>query len=411
MTVENLDSQTAINTGLELENLNSTALILGGGGARAAYQVGVLNAIREVLCEQSGPGQPLPFKVLCGTSAGAINATALASHATCFDAAMDKLMHVWSTFEPCHVYRTDVSGAVGNAGHWLSALSMGWLVRNTPRSLFDNRPLRALLQKSIDFNAIDRSIAQGHLDALAISTSSYSSGRNVIFYQSRSDIKPWTRSQRLATRTTIAVDHLMASSAIPFVFPATRLQFGQQSGFFGDGAMRQSSPISPAIHLGANRIVLIGAGQIQENNSSIPQSDTDNQADYPGLGQIGGHVMASIFLDGVASDMERLERINRTLDIMTPEQQTQSGLRPLDLLSITPSERLDTLAVPFVRNLPRTTRSALRILGATGPRGVGLSSYLLFDKHYTCALIELGHRDGMAHREEIARFLQASNNR
>jgi len=382
----------------------STALILGGGGARAAYQVGVLDAMRQVLCELNNGDCPLPFKVLCGTSAGAINATALASHAASFDTGIDKLLHVWRGFRPDQVYRTDLKGALLNAGHWFSALSMGWLIKEAPRSLFDNRPLRQLLEQHIDFHSIDTAIARGHLEALAISTSSYSSGRHVTFYQSHHPIKPWTRSRRLAARTTIGVDHLMASSAIPFVFPATRLQIDQTSGFFGDGAMRQNAPISPAIHLGARRIVVIGAGQVEENSGDSPSMDTDNQSEYPGLGQIGGHVMASIFLDGMASDVERLERINRTLNIMTTEQQQQTGLKPMDLLSITPSVRLDSLAEPFIRNLPATTRSALRILGATGPRGVGLSSYLLFDRQYTRALIALGQHDGLARSAEIARF-------
>lgn len=386
------------------EGTPSTALILGGGGARAAYQVGVLDAIRQVLCELSGGDCPLPFRVLCGTSAGAINATSLASHAASLDTGVHRLLQVWSEFQPDQVYRTDVSGALGNAGHWLGALSMGWLIRGTPRSLFDNGPLQQLLEQNIDFNSIDRAIAQGHLDALAISTSSYSSGRHVTFYQSHHSIRPWTRSQRIAARTIIGVDHLMASSAIPFVFPAARLQINGRTGFFGDGAMRQNAPISPAIHLGASRIVVIGAGQVNESTGDDGDADSDNQTDYPGLAQIGGHVMASIFLDGMAGDVERLERVNRTLAIMTAEQQQQSGLKPLDLLTITPSERLDRLAEPYVRNLPRTTRSALRILGATGPRGVGLSSYLLFDRQYTQALIALGRRDGLARREEISAF-------
>ncbi|MGQ7847597.1 patatin-like phospholipase family protein [Granulosicoccus sp. 3-233] len=391
----------------------STALILGGGGARAAYQVGVLDAIRQVICQTRGSSCPLPFKVLCGTSAGAITATSLASHAASFDTAMTRLLQVWSDFQPNQVYRTDVGGALANASRWLSALSMGWLIKEPPRSLFDNRPLRQLLEQNIDFNSIDHAIARGHLEALAISTSSYSSGRHIVFYQSHHPITPWTRSRRLASRTTIGVDHLMASSAIPFVFPAARLQIDGKSGFFGDGAMRQNAPISPAIHLGATRIVVIGAGQIEENSGedadTPPSPDADDQTDYPALGQIGGHVMASIFLDGMAADVERLERINRTLDIMTPEQQQQSGLKPLDLLTITPSKRLDSLAEPFVRNLPRTTRSALRVLGATGPRGVGLSSYLLFDKQYTQTLIALGRRDGLARSDEIAAFFEDRN--
>ncbi len=381
-----------------------TALILGGGGARAAYQIGVLDAIRRILDTHPNCTQTFPFKVLCGTSAGAINVAWLASRSDSFDEAVQQLVSVWSEFQPSDVFRTDVPGALANAGHWLTALSMGWLIREAPRSLFDNGPLRELLSDRIDFHAIDKLIAQGHLDALAISTSSYSSGHHVTFYQSRSYIRPWTRTQRLAERTTIGLEHLMASSAIPLVFPATQLHIGERLEFFGDGAMRQTSPVSPAIHLGAERIVVIGAGQVEEGSDGNSADNSSHQTDYPGLAQIGGHVMASIFLDGVAGDVERLERINRTLEIMTEQQRIESGLKMLDLLSINPSQRLDTLAEPFIRNLPRTTRSALRILGATGPRGVGLASYLLFDKAYTQTLIELGRQDGMNRATEIVRF-------
>lgn len=382
----------------------STALILGGGGARAAYQVGVLDAIREVLGSTGSAAMPCPFSVLGGTSAGAINVAFLAGNVDAFDQAVRQLVEVWSTFRPSDIYRTDVPGAVANAAHWLSALSMGWLIREAPRSLFDNRPLRELLLRSIDFAGIDRAVAQGRLDALAISTSSYTTGRHVTFYQSRHHIEPWSRTQRMASRSTIDVTHLMASSAIPFVFPATRLKLDGHVEFFGDGAMRESTPISPVIHLGARRIVVIGAGQVHENANHQRQDTVSSQNDYPSLGQIGGHVMASIFLDGMAGDVERLERINKTLNIMTSEQQSRSGLRPIELLSITPSQRLDSLAVPHVRKLPRTTRSALRVLGATGPRGVGLASYLLFHRDYTRSLIELGRHDGLARGEDIATF-------
>lgn len=382
----------------------STALVLGGGGARAAYQIGVLDAIRQVLQLSQPAMRACPFNILSGTSAGAINVAYLAGKVDDFDLAVQELVSVWSAFTPGAVYRTDVRGALTNAAHWLSCLAMGWLVREAPRSLFDNDPLREMMELKIDFAGIDRAITQGRLDALAISTSSYTSGHHVTFYQSSRSIRPWSRTQRSAARTTIAVEHLMASSAIPFVFPAIRLRVDQHSEYFGDGAMRQSAPISPAIHLGADRIVVIGAGQVQDDENPDLLERLPSQNDYPSLGQIGGHVMASIFLDGMSSDVERLERINRTLEILTPQQQERIGLRPLNLLSITPSQRLDTLAKPFVRNLPRTTRSALRVLGATGSRGVGLASYLLFDRDYTEALIELGHADGMARAEDIAAF-------
>lgn len=386
--------------------MNGTVgLVLTGGGARAAYQVGVVDAVRTILRDAGWPTHRNPFKVLCGTSAGAINAAALAARADDFGQAVEILLEVWENFSPDQVYRTDLAGAWGNAAHWLVGLGFGWLLRTQPRSLFDNAPLAQLLHQVIDRNRIQRVLNHGHLDALAVTASSYTSGQHVTYYQTRAAVEPWYRTQRLATPAEITVDHLLASSAIPFVFPSVALPLQQRKEYFGDGSMRQVAPISPAIHLGADRIFIIGAAQLQRGTTEADH--TGSQFVYPQLAQVAGHAMASIFLDALASDIERVERINRTISLLPESARKQSPLRPVDVLVIAPSERLDSLAAPYVRTLPRTVRTVLRMIGATNRRGSSLASYLLFEKYYTQRLIELGRRDCLAKRAAVEKFFMA----
>lgn len=377
-------------------------LILTGGGARAAYQAGVLDAVASILGDGGWPRSRNPFQVICGTSAGAINAAALAAGCDRFDQAIDRIVSVWSGIRAHQVYRTDPGGALANAAHWLAALTMGWLVHSRPRSLFDTTPLSVLLGEMIDFDRLTGVLADGHLQSLAISVSSYTSGLHVTYYQSRDSVAPWARTQRLACPARIGLQHLLASSAIPFVFPAVPLVLDGRHEFFGDGSMRQTAPISPAIHLGADRVLVIGAGQLRQG---APDADrSGSQYAYPSLAQVAGHAMASIFLDGLATDIERLQRVNRTLALLPPEARRVSGLRPVRVLVIAPSQRLDTLAVGRIRALPRTVRTMLRMIGATDRRGAGLASYLLFEHVYTQQLLALGRADALARRDEVLDF-------
>ena len=380
----------------------TTGLILMGGGARAAYQVGVLDGIAHVLACAGWPGTLNPFPVVCGTSAGAINAAAIAAHSDDWAGAIARLTAVWHDFTPDQVYRVDARGSVGNAAHWVGALLFGWLVHSRPRSLFDNTPLRGLLARMIDLARLQTCLDEGHLKALAITASSYTSGQHVTYYETRAAVPPWSRNQRQASPTRIQVDHLMASSAIPFAFPAVRLPIDDRQEFFGDGSMRQTAPISPAIHLGADRILVIGAGQLPRGAANAPHAGS--QYRYPSLAQVAGHAMASIFLDGLASDIERLSRVNRTLELLAGEHRDRAALRNIALLVIAPSQRLDALATPYVKNLPTNIRTLLRLLGANDARGAGLSSYLLFEKSYTRRLLDLGRDDALAQRDDILRF-------
>jgi len=376
-----------------------TGLILMGGGARAAYQVGVLDAIRQILVEDGWPPARNPYSIICGTSAGAVNAAALASGCDDAGVAVSTMLESWSTLHAGDVYRTDTLGALGNAAHWLAAVTMGWIVRTHPRSLFDNSPLDTLLHRLIDPQRIARCIENGQLRALAITASSYTSGQHVTYFQSGEPIAPWSRTQRLACAAPITIEHVLASSAIPFVFPAVPLQLDGRHEFFGDGSMRQLSPISPAIHLGAERILVIGAGQLEQGTMSPVH--TGSQYVYPSLAQIASHSLSSIFLDGLAYDIERLTRINHTLSLIPSDMRAHSTLRPIEILAITPSRRLDSMAVGLGRALPRSVRTILRMTGATDRRSAALLSYLLFEPVYTRALIALGRSDAFARRAEV----------
>ena len=369
-------------------------LVLAGGGARAAYQVGVLQAIKEMLAEP----QRNPFSIICGTSAGAVNAGALAVNADDFGVAVDKLLDVWRNFEPRHVYRADFPGVFANSTRWFAGFLFGAFLKNKRISLLDNRPLEALLSRYLDFSRIDRNIAAGALDAVSITCSGYTSGQSCSFFQAAERFEGWKRSQRIGIKTKITVQHLMASSAIPFLFPAYHLN----REFFGDGSMRQIAPVSPALHLGADRVLVVGTAKIRNETPERTRGDL-----FPTLAQIAGHVMNSIFLDSLAVDLERLERINKTVSVVPVDALKKMGLtlHHVDVLVLTPSVPLDEIAVKHVRNLPWSIRFLLRSVGAMRRGGANLASYLLFERGYCNELVQLGYHDTLARREEVESFI------
>jgi len=383
-------------------------LILTGGGARAAYQVGVLRALARIRRESGADLRRNPFGVIAGTSAGAINAAALACGADDYDAAIEHIVAIWRDFEAAQVYRADSLGVIRSGAQWLTMLSIGWLIarwrKARPRSLLDNSPLADLLLHMVPLERLPRMLRERHLHGLAISASSYSSGLHVTFYDAAAPIAAWTRSQRIAVQGPISIEHLLASSAIPFVFPATSLALEGIREWFGDGSMRQTAPISPAIHLGAQKILVIGAGRMHEP----PGRRVDANGGYPSLAQIAGHALSNIFLDALAVDVERMRRINRTLALLPESALANTALRPIEVLVIAPTQRLDDLAAEHQGALPMPVRALLRGMGVSGEgkgaRGAALASYLLFEAPYTRALIDLGEADALARRDEVLAF-------
>jgi NTE family protein len=352
------------------------------------------------------PGNPYP--VLAGTSAGALNAAALATDADDADAGIAKLVRVWENMHVEQVYRTDSFGVIRTGAKWLTMMSMGWAIarmrRLRPRSMLDNTPLHGLLAEMIDLDRVERLIADGHLKALAVSASSYTSGSHVTFYQSAAEHLPWIRSNRLAVQGPLTMAHLLASAAIPFMFPAMTLPLQGAYEWFGDGSMRQTAPISPAIHLGADRILVIGAGRMREPAGPRVMAPSP----YPSIAQIGGHAMSSIFLDALAVDAERLQRINATLALIPEHVRAQASLKPVRLLLISPSERLDDIAGRHLGALPGSIRALLGGIGVSrsgpGSNGAALASYLLFEADYTRELMALGEKDTDARRAEVLEF-------
>jgi NTE family protein len=385
------------------QSQHKTGLFLTGGGARGAYQVGVLQAILAILSAHGWPAKKNPFDIVSGTSAGAINATAFACRADNFEESVTRLVEVWRHFEVEQVYRADSFGVIRSGARWLSLLSFGWLLRkwhaNPPNSLLDNGPLVTLLHRMLDLPRLDAALESGALHALAVSASSYTAGYHMTFYQSAHDIPSWNRTHRHALQQQISIDHLLASSAIPLIFPAVPLYCNDRCEYFGDGSMRELAPLSPAIHLGASKLLVIGGGHI-----GGARPDLAPFSGYPSLAQIAGHAMSSIFLDGLSVDLERLGRINKTLSMLTPEQWQTSTLRPVEFMAITPSQPLELIASRHIHSLPLPIRTLLSAIGATERRGAALASYLLFESSYTNALIELGQRDTYARKSELMRF-------
>ena len=378
-----------------------TGLILSGGGARAAYQVGVLAAIAELL----PAGAINPFPVIVGTSAGAINAVSLASGAMDFTRAVEHLTLFWQGFESRRVLRSDWSGVLHQATRFFAHSLLG-LGSHVPVALLDSSPLRDLLQDRINFPGVEQAIAGHHLRAVAVTAFGYSSSQAVTFYQGKGTINGWLRHRRIGMPTALTVEHLLASSAIPLLFAPVKI--GEE--YFGDGAVRQSAPISPALHLGANRVLVVGvSGNPRGPDLQAGQSHYYN-AQQPTLAQIGGHMLNSTFIDSLESDIELLERLNHFSRLL-PRHSDNLGLSPVEVLVIAPSQPIDEIAARHRHELPAALRMFLRGPGATKTSGAGVLSYLLFEAGYCRELIELGRRDAMAKREALCQFLRVSCSR
>ena len=373
----------------------SRALVLSGGGARAAYQVGVLKGIARILPRAVYN----PFPIICGTSAGAINALSIAGRAGPFRLRTKKLERVWHDLTPADVYRTDALGVIANTFHLLASFVHSGYGIGRPISLLDNSPLRQMMEDYVKFDYLDTAINNDELEAIAITAMSYASGQSVTFYQGQEKITPWNRSRRRGEKIPISIDHLMASTAIPGLFPAVKIN----GDYFGDGAVRQLKPISPALHMGATQLLVIGVS----DNSSHSQRSA-NLEHSPSTAQIVGHMFNSAFIDAVESDLETLQSINRLSSALPQslrEKNNITDLNPVDVLSISPSESIDKIAQEHLHEMPRSLRLFLRLTDATARSGgSSAASYLLFEPGFCRKLIELGARDAEANEEKIRQF-------
>jgi NTE family protein len=372
-----------------------TALVLPGGGARGAFQVGVLKALAELL----PPGARNPFPVLSGTSAGAINAVVLASKAKRFRVAIAELEAVWGHFHSGQVFRSDTLTMLKSSLHWFASIVLGGYIVGTPRSLLDNAPLRAQLSRNIRFPRIQEAIDAGLLQAVAVTAAGYGSARSTTFFQATLQCKAWSRTRRVGVRQQITLDHLMASIAVPMIFPPVNIG----GEFFGDGAMRQATPLSPAIHLGADRILVVGV----RDETALPAPDPATPQDYPSFANIAGYMLDTLFMDGLYSDLERMTRINQLIDSVAPEHRTGSlkRMRPIDTMVVLPSKDLREIAERHRKEMPATLRALLRGIRGRSAKESRLLSFLLFEEGYTRELIALGYADAMNVRDHLLEFV------
>jgi len=375
---------------MQTNSSKCTALILPGGGARCAYQVGVLKAIRELSAVDVNP-----FPVICGTSAGAINAAVLASHAHEFSHGVDRLEHFWHSMHCERVYRTDAWTVLKSGMRFAATLLSGGLIKTNPKAFLDNTPLRHFLQSTLQLDGIQTALDENTLRAVAITASGYTCASAISYFQAQAGIEGWQRPRRKGQAATLQVNHLLASAALPIIFPAERI--GNE--YFGDGGMRMVAPLSPAIHLGADRILVIGT------RDEKPDLPPDTPASYPSAGEIGGYLMDTIFMDTLNADLARLRRINKTLELVPEEKRQQAGLKNIESLVIKPSKDLRHVTRAHVHEIPRSVQVLLRTLGGWG-KDWRMASYLLFESAYCSELIELGYSDGMNAETEILSFLQ-----
>ncbi len=367
-------------------------LFLPGGGARGAYQAGALKAIAEIV-----GGTRNPFPVITGASVGGVNAAALASKAQDFQLAVSGLAEFWQEMHADEIYRTDLPTVALRGLQWVVTMTpLGELGVPAPQSLLDNAPLKNLLRRRIDFAGIEAAIGSGDLRALAVTASSYNRDIAVTFVQGAGDLESWSRARQIGITARLSVGHLLASSALPFIFPAQRV--GNE--FFGDGSLRLTAPLSPAIHAGADRILVIGVRDLE-----LPAEPAADAARYPSLGSLSGYLLDTIFMDNLDADMERAQRINRTVSLVSPERRGDTELRNVSVLSLQPSYDLRDVAREHGREMPWTIRMLLRRLGVWG-NDWRLPSYLLFEPGYCRALVALGYEDTLARRDEVAAFLE-----
>jgi len=380
----------------------NVGLVLTGGGARAAYQAGALRALADVL-----PRGPSPFRVLCGISAGAVNAAFLGGSGGDLADAAERLRELWKALEPHRVYRTDTVRMLSIGSRWMRELSGGGLFqRNRINFLLDATPLRDFLHENLPLVGLRRNLESGALRGFAVTATSYGASVAVTFYDGASDIEPWVRATRVGVRETVRLDHVMASASIPIFFPPVRIK----GTWYGDGSIRMTAPVSPAIHMGADRLLVVGVRRWRTPAEMMPASRPARK-DSLAPSEIAGTLLNSVFLESIEADVERLERINRMVDLVPPADRPKlpHGLREVPALVLRPSRDLGKLAGDLYLRFPRFLRYLLRGIGANAGNASDLLSYLAFEPVYVSRLMELGYEDTMARRREIQIFFGAGS--
>lgn len=371
--------------------MSKLGLVMTGGGARAAYQVGVTRALYEIIKKD----QHL-FDVISGNSAGAINSVYLAANVKDWDVATSQLVDLWRGLTPNDVFDLRAKTISELGLKWVGGTVFGGLTKNGSQinHLLDTAPLRRLLNREIDFSHISENVRDGSFHGISLSTTNYNSGSSVIFYQGSLEISDWMRSDRFSHREDLSVDHVMASAAIPFFFPP--VQVGDS--FYGDGCVRQTTPLSPGIHMGSDKMIAIGVRY--PHNEARMKDLAFSPFSNPTIGQIAGVMLNAIFLDSLEADVERMIRINRLI------REGESELKLVPVLMIRPSRDLGKMTQRLNQELPTVLRYLLKGIGVSANEGLDLLSYLAFDESYTGPLIELGYEDTFHMRSEIERFLE-----
>ncbi|MGK5085883.1 patatin-like phospholipase family protein [Bdellovibrionota bacterium FG-1] len=380
-----------------------TGLVLVGGGARGAYQAGVLKGMSEIL-SHSHADRPF-FDIITGISAGGINAAYLGSRANCMVEAAEALYQLWYDIRAEQVMRTDAAAIAAIGSRWLRDLSLGGMMPNflaRTNSLLDTTPLREFIARQIDFAALERALANDTLHAFALSATNYHTGTAVTFYDAHPEISGWTRSARMGWRTRLRLEHVLASAAIPILFKPVMIE----GAYYGDGGIRMSTPLSPAIHLGSDRVMSISIRHPRSDEQTMILNRPTKALKDVSVADIAGVMLNAAFLDALDSDAERMLRINQTIELMSEEQRLKHPhrLRTIPLLVIRPSVDLGTLANDQFKRFPRALKYVMRGIGASDEMGSDFISYIAFDPAYTRPLLELGYKDALKHRDQIEAF-------
>lgn len=371
----------------------TAGLILSGGGARAAYQVGVLKAISDQF-----PGFEYPFQVICGSSAGALNAVGLGSGGEIFRHSIEKVEALWMHISSDKVYRSDYWAVARHMGKFVKGFVSGDGI-DVPGSIFDSSPLRKFLSQEVDFAQLSSNIQHKEIRAVSVTCCGYRSGQSVSFFQGEDHLEGWQSGQRVGVKTELTLDHLMASSAIPTIFPPVKIH----REYFGDGVTRNMAPMSPAVHLGADRILVIGVSANRSNRHA--RKETRHQ---PRLPHILEHVINGMFIDVIENDIEKAEIINSLL-ARTPDPAAiarEMNLRQIETLAINPSEPIDEIAIKYINKLPGPIKQFFGLNKEPVEGGVSLASYLMFDGGFMNELIQLGFKDAKKQAKQLDEFFK-----